>query len=196
MSYGIKKQVWAGPIEVSPETSIATGRYLDKLEYRKTDKSEFLIVGVRDKAGKTASKIYFAPKIGGFIKTEEDLSKEQTRFSRILQNLTRSLLGEEYETGAVSSFEMFCKKVIADIPTSLYNKELRIKVILDKNNRATLPTGSPIFEDPIRVSPEDSKLKVYPKEKVVKSEVVMDEDPDEKSVKKTEVDDFDDLPFK
>ena len=195
--YGVKK---AALIVVNEENAISTGRYIKNIEYRKTDKAEFITIEVRDEAGATARKSYFPPKIGtGFVQTKEQLEKEQNKFNRVMSNLTNVLISPSYETGTVDSFEEFCNKVINDIGKSYYDKELRIKLVLDKKNFPTLPNYPIMFEDPTLVSDSSTRMKLTQWDKVKPSEIVMDEDKkdDLDIAKKTTDDDSDlsDLPF-
>jgi len=107
-----------------------------------------------------------------------------------MTNLTEVLISKKYETGPVASFEEFCKKIIADVGKAYYDKELRIKLIYDKQNRPTLPAWPLIFEDPTIVSDENTRLKVSDRDKVELTEIKMDENPGLPG-KKSE----DDLPF-
>jgi hypothetical protein len=190
MGYGFKKSGdKRSPMVITKDNAISKGRFISNLEYNKTDKAEYFRIEVIDKSGDYARKSYFAPKLGsGFIKTDEDLVKEQDKFNRVMRNLTNVFLGATYETGEVSSFETFCKKVIADIGKSYYSKELRVKCVYDAKNRPTLPNFPTMFEDPIAISDDNTKMKVTQWDKVEPTEVVMDE---ESVGVKT-----DDIPFK
>ena len=177
------------PMIITKDNAISRGRSISNLEYNKTDKAEYFRIEVVDKSGNYARKSYFAPVIGqGFIKTEEDLVKEQDKFNRVMRNLTNVFLGPKYETGEVNSFENFCKKVIADIGKSYYEKELRVKCVYDGKNRPTLPNFPTIFEDPSIISDDDTKMKITQWDKVETTAVEMDA---ETPITKT-----DDIPFK
>lgn len=181
------------PIEINKDNAIARGRYINRIEYRKTDKAEYLTIEVRDKAGNTARKSYFPPKIGsGFVQTTEQLEKEQHKFNRTIENLTSVLLSPSYETGPVATFAEFCNRVISDIGKSYFDKELRIKLVLDKKNYPTLPAWPIIFEDPSVVSDTATKMKITQWDKVEATAIEMDKE-DTASDKKD--DDLSDLPF-
>lgn len=190
--YGVKK---AALIAVTKDNAIATGRYIKNIEYRKTDKAEFLTIEVKDEAGATARKSYFPPKIGtGFVQTKADLEKEQNKFNRVITNLTGVLIGPGYETGTVDSFEEFCNKVITDIGKNYYEKELRIKLVLDKKNFPTLPNYPIMFEDPTLVKESETRMKITQWDKLVPTEIKMDEDKKD-DLPKLKADDDDGLPF-
>ena len=195
--YGVKRgEGRTLPIVINKDNAIARGRYINKIEYRKTDKAEFLTIEVIDKNGMTARKSYFPPQLGkGFVKTQEDFDKEQSKFNRVMKNLTNVLLTSDYETGEVASFEQFCNKVISDIGKSYYSKELRIKLVYDKKNWPTLPAWPTMFEDPTKISDADSKMTITQWDKVEPTVVEMDADVKPEDIpplpKKTE----DDLPF-
>jgi hypothetical protein len=204
--YGIKRgEGKSFPIVINETNAIARGRYINRLEYRQSDKAEWFTIEVRDRAGNTARKSYFAPKKNAWIKTDEDLAKEQGKFSRVIKNLTDTVLSRSYETGEVASFKEFCNKVISDIGKAYVDKELRVKLVLDKENRPTLPKFAPMFEDPIMVADSETKLVVTQWDKVKPSEIAMDEDkptvaPDmtlekTKTGEKPEGDGLDGLPF-
>jgi hypothetical protein len=195
MSYGFKKSgEHRAPMSINKDNAISRGRYVSNIEYHKTDKAEYLVVEVIDKSGNYARRSYFEPKIGGgYIKTEEDLKKEQDKFNRVMKNLTTVFLGSSYETGEVASFEGFCKKVIADIGKSYNNKEVRAKIVYDGKNRPTLPNFPIMFEDPAVVSDDDTKMRITQWDKVELTVVEMDEDPVPTTNVKSS---YDDIPFK
>lgn len=198
MSYGFKKGSGKSlPIEITKENAIAKGRYVSNIEYRKTDSGvEFLSISVTDKDGRTAKRSYFPPKLGvGFINSQEIFAREEGKLNRVLENVTKVFLGNSYETGPVSSFEEFCKKVITDIGKSYSNKELRIKLVYDSKNRSSLPGYAPIFEDPAVISDDATALKINVRDRVEKIEVAMDKD-DGLEISKPKAEDEDDLPFK
>jgi hypothetical protein len=167
------------PIVITKENSVARGRFIDKIEYRKTDKAEFLTIEIVDKAGNTARKSYFPPnKIGSlYIPDQAAYDKEMDKFNKTMKNLTNVLLSKDYETGDVATFEQFCNKIISDIGKSYANKELRIKLVYDKKNYPTLPKWPTMFEDPTLISDTDTKMSVNEKwDKVEPTVIVMDED--------------------
>jgi len=149
------------PMEITRDNAISTGRFLNRLEYHKTDTSEYLLIEVVDKSGAFARKHYFKPEIGrGFVKTAEDLKKEEEKIVGVVRSLTIAMLPDNYSTGNVDTFEQFVMKVISDIPKSMYSKELRVKCIYDKRKMyASLPPFGVVFEDPARVA--ETKMKIY-----------------------------------
>lgn len=165
MSYSISKR--KGPMSITEDNAIDTGRFLNRVEYRCTDADvEFFTIEIIDREGFTARKSYFKPEIGkGFIKDEEELQKQQQKFSRVMKNLMFVLHGSDFETGQVSGFKEFCDIIRENITHSMMKKEMRVKVVLDKDNRPTLPNYPLIFED-ANVSPEDSKLRILEYDKV------------------------------
>lgn len=185
--YGFKRGEGSTlPITINEENAISRGRFINRIEYSKNDRGEYLVIEIMDKAGHSARAFYSPPKKGaGFIKTDEELKKEQSRFNRMMENLTKTILGSDYETGDVDSFESFCKKVISDLGRSYYRKELRVKLVYDTKNRPTLPKWPVMFEDPILISDENTKMKITKWDRVAPVEVKMDEDKKE-----------DDIPFK
>jgi len=192
--YGIKRgEGKFSPIIINKDNAISRGRFINKLEYRKTDKAEFLVIEVRDRDGNTARRTYFPPKLGLYIKDAEQLKKEENKFNRTMENLTKVLLSPSYETGEVATFEEFCKKVIADIGKSYYDRELRIKLVYDSKNRVTLPNYPVMFEDPAIVSDDNTKMQITQWDKVEPTEIKMDED--KKEEEKPKDDPLSDLPF-
>ena len=188
--YGIKRgEGRFSPIVITKDNAIARGRFISKIEYRKTDKAEFLTIEIKDSAGNTARRSYFPPKLGIYIKDAEQLKKEENKFNKTMEDLTKVLLSPNYETGEVATFEEFCNKIIADIGKSYYDKELRVKLVYDKKNRPTLPNYPVMFEDPTIVSDSNTKMQITQWDKVEPTEVEMDEDKKDDSKKE------DDLPF-
>jgi len=186
------------PIVVTKDNAISRGRYINKIEYRKTDKAEWLNVEIVDKNNCVARKSYFPPnKIGSmYVPDKAAFDKELDKFNRTMKNLTNVLLSPSYETGPVASFGEFCNRIIADIGKSYHKKELRIKLVYDKKNRPTLPTWPTMFEDPSLISDENTKMKITEYDKVTPVAIAMDEDKKDDGLtitpnKKKE----DDLPF-
>jgi hypothetical protein len=177
--YGIKSGEGSTlPIVVTKENAISRGRYINKLEYRKTDKAEWLNIEIVDKDGYTAKKSYFPPnKIGSmYVPDKAAFDKELDKFNRTMKNLTNVLLTPSYETGPVATFGEFCNKIISDIGKSYYKKELRVKLVYDKKNRPTLPTWPTMFEDPSLISDDNTKMKVTEWDKVTPVAIAMDQD--------------------
>lgn len=204
--FGFKKgDGGALPIVITKENCISRGRYISNIEYRRTEKAEFLTISMVDKAGNTARKSYFPPnKIGSlYVPDKAAYDKEMDKFNRTMRNLTNVLLSPDYETGDVASFEEFCNKIIADIGKSYIKKELRIKLVYDKKGWPTLPVWPTMFEDPTLISDDNTKMKVTEYDKVVPPEIKMDEDPKPApDLKKNDAanpekngDGLDDLPF-
>ena len=197
--YGFKRgEGSALPIVVTKDNAIARGRFINKIEYRKTDKAEFLTIEVIDKAGNTARKSYFPPnKIGSqYVPDQAAFDKEMDRFNKTMKNLTNVLLGKDYETGSVATFEQFCNRIISDIGKSYANKELRVKLVYDKKNYPTLPAWPTMFEDPTLISDVDTKMKITQWDKVEPIVIVMDKDVEQKCTTEPKKDLLeDDLPF-
>ena len=148
-------------IQVTPETAIATGRFIKEMKFEENGGNPYFEIIVSNKEDQTANRRYYEPKIDGtYVQDEAGLKKAAAKFNGVMANIARRFLGDAYVTQGVTSFESLCKKVIADIGTKHINKELRVKVILNKENYPTLPGYSPIFEN-IETNP--SKLKIDPK---------------------------------
>lgn len=177
--FGFKKgDGGASPIVITKDNCISRGRYISNIEFRKTEKAEFLTISIVDKAGNTARKSYFPPnKIGSqYVPDKAAFDKEMDKFNRTMRNLTNVLLSPDYETGDVSTFEEFCNKIIQDIGKAYYKKELRIKLVYDKKGFPTLPTWPVMFEDPTLVSDDSTKMRVTEWDKVTPPDIKMDED--------------------
>lgn len=179
MSYEVREKgkMANGPMIINKNNAISTGRHLNRLSYNKSEKAEWFFIEVIDDSGNWARKSYFKPALGkGFIKTQEDLDKEEGKFSSVIQSLTSAILPEGYTTGKVDSFKDFCEKIMADIPRSMYTKNLRVKCIYDKKiGSPTLPAFGVVFEDPSKVTDANSKMSIHPKDLV--EPIAMDADP-------------------
>jgi hypothetical protein len=161
-------------IQITPETAISEGRFIESLEFIEDgDKSRFKIV-VKNAQGQTAQKSWFEPKLGGFV-DEKVLKTKVSQFNGVMANLSRRFLGETYVPQGVTNFESLCKVVIKDIGSKYEGKELRIKCVYDKNGFPTLPNVAPIFEN-LETTP--SKLSVNTKYDVVVSTYKPTETPD------------------
>lgn len=174
MSYEVKTRSYK-PMVITPANAISTGRFLSRLEFRKTDKAKYFIIEVIDEDGGTARKTFFEPKLQGFVDTPEKVDKEISKFTGVVQSLVKALLPDDYDTGKIESFEEFCMKVQKDVPNDLFAKELRVKCIYDKNGNPTLPSFGTVFEDPKKVSEEKTRIKLFDRDRLEK--VVLDEDP-------------------
>ena len=163
-------------IQVTPETAIATGRFIKELKFEDNNGNPYFEIVVVNKEGQTANHRYYEPKMdGNIVKTQEELTKKASQFNGIMANLSRRFLGENYVPQGVTSFETLCKKVIADIGNKYINKELRIKIVLNKNNYPVLPNFSPIFED---IATNPSKLTITKYDKVISDYKPSDVKPD------------------
>lgn len=161
-------------IQITPETAISEGRFIESLEFIEDgDKSRFKVV-VKNAQGQTAQKSWFEPKLGGFV-DEKVLKTKVAQFNGVMANLSRRFLGEKYVPQGVTNFETLCKTVIKDIGNKFEGKELRIKCVYDKNGFPTLPNVAPIFEN-LETNP--SKLIVNPKYDIVVSTYKPEATPD------------------
>lgn len=195
MSYGFKKGSGSfSPIEITKENAISRGRYISNIEYRKTDTAEWIQISIIDRDGRTARRSYFPPKMGqGYTNSEEQFDKEMGKLNGVMANLAKTFLGDDYETGEVATFEAYAKKIISDIGNKYSKKELRIKLVYDNKNRPSLPSYGRIFEDPIKVPDNETKLTLYIRDRV--EQVVVKMDADDLDITKVKKDDEDDLPF-
>lgn len=151
-------------IQITPETAIAEGRFIESMEFIEGENPRFKVV-VRNAQGQTAQKAWFEPKLGGFV-DEKVLKTKISQFNGVMANIARRFLGEKYVPQGVTSFESLCKTVIKDIGDKYVNKELRVKLVYNKDGFPSLPNVAPIFED---ISTNPSKLVINPKYDVVES---------------------------
>ena len=166
-------------IDVTPETAIAEGRFVKEIKFVEAegDKNAYFEVVVEDKFGKTANKRWYEPNVDGtYVKNEADLKKAVEKFNKVIANLSRRFLGESYKPQGVTDFKSLCNIVIRDIGEKYANKELRIKVILNKDDFPTLPAYAPIFED-ITVPANQTKLQITKYDNVVSANIKPDADP-------------------
>lgn len=191
MSFEVKKGGAYEPMIITSENAISEGRYLSRIEFRKNEKVSWLSLEVRDKDGGIARRSYFEPKLGNFIKTTEDLNKEQGKFNGVIKSLTKALISDTYETGPIESFEEFCLKIQKDLPAEFWKKELRVKCIYNKDGNPTLPAFGVVFEDPTKITLDKSRIKLSDRDVVTKVEVDTDDLPTPTVTDITK----DDLPF-
>lgn len=175
-------------IQITPETAIAEGRFIESIEFVEGEKPRFKVV-VRNAQGQTAQKAWFEPKLGGFV-DEKILKTKIAQFNGVMANIARRFLGEKYVPQGVTDFESLCKTVIKDIGNKYVNKELRVKLVYNKDGFPSMPNVAPIFED-ISISP--SKLVINPKYDVVVSTYNPSATPDEDSAPTTDVATTDDF---
>jgi len=165
------------PITITRENAISRGRYIRNIEYRKTDKAEWLNVEIIDNEGNVARKSYFPPILGSlYVPDKEKLKKEQEAFTRAMSHITKLFLGTDYEVEGVETFAQFCNKIIEDLGKTYHGKELRMKLVYDSKNKPTLPKFPVFIEDPELVSDLNTRMKLTDFDKVVQVAVVMDSD--------------------
>ena len=163
-------------IQITPETAIAEGRFIESLEFLEDDDHPRFKVVIRNAAGQTAQKAWFEPKMDKYTTDEKALNAKIGRFNAVMANLSRRFLGDSYSPQGVTDFKSLCKTVIKDIGNKYVDKELRIKVVYDKSGFPTLPQNAPIFED---IDVEVSKLTINPKyDNVVSTYTAPDTDTD------------------
>lgn len=129
------------------------------------DSGAYLGVEETDAEEKKINKRFYEPRMGSYVKTDADLKKAVIKFNKVLANLARKFLGEQY-TMQGASFQEVCEKVITDIGNKYVGVKLRTKVILNTNNFPTLPGYAPIWEL-MTVPLKDTKLGITSYDKVV-----------------------------
>lgn len=152
-------------IQVTPETAIDTGRYIQDVRKVSEDGSKppYLIIDVVDKQGLTVSGYFFKPEMGkGFIAEgdAETLKNQINKINRVFKNLTTRFQDENFEIES-ETWDNYLDQVIDAVKKSpnWQNKELRVKVVLNNKGYPTLPSSAPIFED-ASVPIEESKLRI------------------------------------
>lgn len=191
MSIGFNEETPEGSqskfIDVTPEKSIAGGRFLNDISVSDAESGDcYLNVEIRDKDNKTANRRFYEPKIGGFVKNEDDLKKAQNKIVGIGANIVRRYKGEQASISGANWREFFNNIVTAVKNTSDWDKkEIRAKVVLNKDNFPTLPGYPPIFED-ISIPTSESKLRLTEYDNVVKAPVRPDVDTTEEGTDKVD----------
>ena len=142
-------------IQITPETAISEGRFIESMEFIEGENPRFKVV-VKNAQGQTAQKAWFEPRLGGFV-DEKILKTKVSQFNGVMANIARRFLGEKYSPQGVTGFESLCKTVMKDIGDKYINKELRVKLVYNKDGFPSLPNVAPIFED-INTTP--SKLAI------------------------------------
>ena len=156
---------------------IETGRFIEKLEFVNGPNGNYLEVSMVDNAGRTVNGRFYEPSLdGGYVKTIADLKKKGGQISKVLANLSRKFLGENYACENKESFEAFCKAILTDIGDKYKGVELRTKVILNNKNFPTLPSYAPIWEDPKSIPDSETKLVINSIDKVTASASEADKD--------------------
>jgi hypothetical protein len=140
----------------------------------KDDSSAYLNVEMIGPGDKTVNRRYYQPKMGGFVTDEAELKKAVNKFNKVLANLARKFLGEDYVAQG-NSFESVCKKVISDIGDKYKGVKLRAVVVLNTNNFPTLRGYAPVWEL-MTVDAKDSKLKIQTYDKVSQTDSSPDND--------------------
>jgi len=156
---------------------IETGRFIEKLEFINGPNGDYFEVGMIDNAGRTVTGRYYEPRLdGGYIKTDGDLKKKRGQISKVLANLSRKFLGENYIMEQKESFAAFCEAILESIGDKYKGVELRTKVILNSKNFPTLPSYAPIWEDPKNIPDSETKLVINSIDKVTASAAEADRD--------------------
>lgn len=149
---------------VDEESAIQEGRFIESIEVGDAaNGNAYLQVNIVDKEGKTANKRFFEPSLGQYIESDEALDKADQKLIKVVANLLRRFRGEGVSTPTLGSWKEMFEHVKKEVEgtTGWQNKELRIKLILNKEDFPTLPGYAPIFED-ISVPKDQSKLKIEP----------------------------------
>lgn len=146
------------------KAGIQEGIFLKEVKFNpaKDNVAASLEITCTNKEGQTVARKYFEPRIDGkIIKDEAGINQAISKFSKVVANLTRKFLGENYSIANQPNFESFCKKTIEDLYTkkSLFDTtELRTKVVLNTSGYPTLPGYAPIWEVVSKVPAAESKL--------------------------------------
>lgn len=127
---------------------------------KSTTQLDFLEIVFENEDGQTASMTEWKNSKGLYIKTDEDLQKrDDQQFGRIMQ-----IVDLFYPTREDASFNTFVEminwvksKLDPMIPTK---KELRLKVVYDKNNYTTISKNG-VFVEPMTVTKEESQIKQW-----------------------------------
>lgn len=127
---------------------------------KSTTQLDFLEIVFENENGQTASMTEWKNNKGLYIKTDEDLQKrDDQQFGRIMQ-----IVDLFYPTREDASFNTFVEminwvksKLDPMIPTK---KELRLKVVYDKNNYTTISKNG-VFVEPMTVTKEESQIKQW-----------------------------------
>lgn len=127
---------------------------------KSTTQLDFLEIVFENEDGQTASMTEWKNNKGLYIKTDEDLQKrDDQQFGRIMQ-----IVDLFYPTREDASFNTFVEminwvksKLDPMIPTK---KELRLKVVYDKNNYTTISKNG-VFVEPMTVTKEESQIKQW-----------------------------------
>jgi len=150
-------------IVINEGNAINENRYLEELSSETNDSGvSYLEVTIRDRTGATANRRYYEPKIGGFINDEKDLNKAIGKVTGVTAGLVRRFKGEDYAITAETWKEYF-NKVVSTIKgiQGWREKELRVKIVYNKDGFPTLPGYPPVFEDP-SIPRSESKLSITP----------------------------------
>lgn len=143
-------------INITPENAVSKGRFIKELSFNSED--NYLEVVIENSEGQTASKRYYTPQKGGFIKTDEDLEKATTKLVKIIANIVRLYCPKDTAIEG-ETFKELCEasiKKINEVNPEFSKKELWVKLIYNNKDFTTLPGYAPIAL-PASLSEEEVK---------------------------------------
>ncbi len=149
---------------VNIEPGIIENMYLSDVKVSEEDNNSYIEYTFSDiKDTFKVNRRYYEPKIGGFIKNEDDLYKDSVKKKNIIANISRNIIRESYSITGVKTYKDLIRVAAADLKKVIPNKILvRVVVVLNNDNFATLRSFAPVIEN-MNVNPSKLKLSRYDK---------------------------------
>lgn len=157
------------------EVGINEGVKLQTVEILKSPNNKDYIKFTFEKDGKTVNFTEWKNEKNMWIKTDEDLQKrDDQQFGRILQLINCYYNSvPDFEGNSFSEMINWVKTILND--QIIKDKDLRLKVVYDKNGYTTVSKLG-IYVEPTSISKEDSQIKLF-KNDLLERPVVADKEP-------------------
>lgn len=128
-----------------------------------------LEITFENKENQTVIHTEWEPKMAYWMKTQEDLEESMNKqYKRMLQILLCFYKDEEIDFNG-DSFKEFAKYIVDKLQNADKTIKLRLKVVYNKNGYTTLPNSvSRTFIEPMTIAKENSEIKIYPNDIIVR----------------------------
>ena len=161
---------------------------ISKLEVVTNENGTYLDVEVSNPQGQTANCRYYEPKIGNFI-TEENIEWKTNAVIAQIKNIASMYMPANYTVSAQPTFELFLKKVIADIGDKIHKVDVKTVIVYNSKGFPSLRQYGLLFEA-VNNTDASKALVITDKDKLIAPQGMAPEDI-VKEIKQTK----DDLPF-
>lgn len=128
-----------------------------------------LEITFENEENQTVTHTEWEPKMAPWMKTQEDLEESMNKqYKRMLQILLCFYKDEEIDFNG-DSFKEFAKYIVDKLQNADKTIKLRLKVVYNKDGYTTLPNSvSRTFIEPMTITKENSEIKIYSNDVIVR----------------------------